>query len=165
MTASSSSLTDCRRIVKDLKEDFEAAERLSAALTEYDCGSLWASDAEEASQLEKDLKLFGIHPEVDGCELTFDCDDSEEAIRSRFDPLDFDVLTDGRGQIAARILFGCGGPTYGVRKDGFSDTWRFFCCWGGESYEEPDFDDLIEGRFGELVREKARYIVSGAYSY
>ena len=163
-----SSLSDCRRIVKDLREDFEAAERIEAAIRAVESSSFRefeAVDAAQAAQLEKDLARFEIHPVVDGLEIRFDFDDAVEAIRNRFDPLDVMVLTDGRGRFAARIVFGCGGPFYGVEKDAFSCLWKFFCCWGGESYEETDVDGLIEGRFMDIVREQARYITSGGFSY
>lgn len=158
---STSSLSDCRRIVEDMREDFAAAGRLAEVLTTYEGASVWARDAEEAKQIEKDLARFTIHPEIDGREIKFDFDEAAESIDARFDPLDFTVLTDGRGRFCARILFGFGGPAYGVKKDAFSCMWRFFASWAGESYEETDFDGLIEGRFDEYCQAECDRIASG----
>lgn len=155
------SRNDCRRIVEDMRDDFAAAARLQEVLDDYEGSGVLACDDQEAEQIEKDLARFGIHPEIDGLEMAFDFDDAIEAIDERFDPLDFTVLTDGRGRYCARILFGFGGPTYGAEKDAFECLWKFFCYWGGEHYEDADYDGLIEARFADAVRCECERIESG----
>ncbi len=155
------SRNDCRRIVEDMREDFAAAARLAEVLDDYERSGVWACDEQEAEQIEKDFARFEFHPEINGLEITFDFDEAVDAINERFDPLQFTVLTDGRGRFCARILFGSGGPFYGVEKDAFAFMWRFFCYWGGEHYEDADYDGLIEARFADAVRCECERIESG----
>ena len=158
MTNTNTSLTGCRRIVEGLKEDFEAAERIEKAIRAIESSrfpEFEAWDAAEAEQLKNDLSRFEIPVKVDGLALTFDCDEARECVNDRFDPLDLTALTDGRGRLCARILFGCGSPTYGVKKDACSRPWKFFASRGGEDYEAPDYGGLIKDRFMDLMRARA----------
>lgn len=169
--------SETARLVESVFEDYRARETF-LSLTDIDIadGGTVAISEEEADAFTKAVKTLDLpftettaayaedHPDdfEEGHRYFKAGADIEETLIERFDPLEFTVLTnEDASQTYTRILFTCGGPNVWAERGPFDRRFKVCAAWGGEYFEQTDWDDLLADYWDELIVERARMIAGG----